>query len=203
MSRFGRPRGGEHVFGYGSLLQHSTRARGLGARRRAVACELANYRRTWNVAMDNTRTIPGYKYYVDAVTGARPPWFVTFLNIVPDPGGTVNGVVFEVTRELLSQFDERERNYARIDVTSDVSLPMDGRVWAYTGRDTATGRFELGLQTGRAVISRRYHDEVLADFETVDIRARQRFVELTDPPPCPIVDLQRIEVPDERPTQRR
>jgi hypothetical protein len=193
----------EHVFGYGSLLEHRDapgRADGLG---RAAVAELAGYRRTWNVAMDNTRTIPGYKYYVDPATGERGSWFVSFLNIVPDPGARVNGVVFAVTPALLARLDARERNYERIDVSARVSPPSRGRVWAYAGAAAAVGRFELGLRSGRAVISRRYRDRVLADFGALGAHERRRFLELTDPAPCPLLDLQRVEVPAERRAQRR
>jgi cation transport regulator ChaC len=186
------------VFGYGSLLEQWTAAGPL-----PVVCELANHRRTWNVAMENARTIPGYKYYVDAVTGDRPDCFVTFLNIVRDPGHTVNGVVFEVSGETLSQLDRRERNYERIDVSDDVSVPVDGRVWAYTGTGPAVARFELGRRESRAVVSRQYHDRVLEDFERIGPEARQRFISLTDPAPCPIVDLRRIDVPEQAAAQRR
>jgi hypothetical protein len=153
--------------------------------------------------MENARTIPGYKYYLDPVTGDRPDWFVSFLNIVPDPGQTVNGVVFEVAGELLARLDQRERNYERIDVSDDLSVPVNGRVWAYAGTRPAVARFQLGLRRGRAVISRQYHDGVLADFEALGPEARQRFIALTDPAPCPIVDLRRIDVPEEEAAQRR
>ena len=49
--------------------------------------------------MDNRRTIPGYKYYVDPDTGERPPVHVTFLNIYPAAEGRVNGIAFPVTAE--------------------------------------------------------------------------------------------------------
>jgi hypothetical protein len=189
----------EHVFGYGSLLERWDRPGPAGGRGRpapAVAvAELAGYRRTWNVAMDNTRTIPGYKYYVDPATGERGSWFVTFLNIVPDPAARVNGVIFAVTPALLARLDARERNYERIDVGARVSPPRPGRVWAYAGTAAAVGRYELGSRSGRAVISRRYRDGVLEDFGAVGAAARSRFLQLTDPAPCPLLDLQRIEVP--------
>ena len=70
------------VFGYGSLVR----------RPGGIPCHLLGHRRAWNVAMDNRRTIPGYKYYVDPETGERPPVRVTFLNLYPAAEGQVNGV---------------------------------------------------------------------------------------------------------------
>jgi gamma-glutamylcyclotransferase (GGCT)/AIG2-like uncharacterized protein YtfP len=178
-----------HVFGYGSLLERHGGADG------PMICELAGYRRVWNVAMDNTRTLPGYKHYVDRDTGARGPWFVTFLNIVPDPDATVNGAMFEVDEALLERLDRRERNYERIDVSSHIADAVAGRVWAYVGSRPAVQRFELGCRTGRAVISRDYRDRVREDFAAAGADALARFDELTDPVPCPILDLERIDHP--------
>jgi gamma-glutamylcyclotransferase (GGCT)/AIG2-like uncharacterized protein YtfP len=180
-----------YVFGYGSLLERHD-----GAGEPAI-CELAGYRRVWNVAMDNTKTLPGYKHYVDRKTGTRGAWFVTFLNIVPDPDpdAAVNGVLFEVDAALLDRLDRRERNYERIDVSSQIAGALDGRAWAYVGSGAAVQRFELGCRTGRAVVSRDYHDRVRADFAAAGDGALARYDELTDPVPCPILDLRRIDHP--------
>ena len=176
----------QFVFGYGSLLERSSREE-------PSMCELGGYRRTWNIAMDNSRTLPGYKHYVDAVTGDRQPWFVTFLNIVPDDQAHVNGVLFEVDASVLERLDHRERNYERVDVSDGFREPVGGQVWAYVGRHDAVERFELGRRTGRGVISREYYDRVRDDFAAAG--ALRRFEELTDPTPCPIRDLQRIDHP--------
>lgn len=176
----------QYVFGYGSLLER---------RREPVPglCELRGFRRTWNVAMDNRQTIPGYKHYVDRATGARSGWFVTFLNIVRDPGAVVNGVMFEVDDALLERLDRRERNYERADVSAEISHQVDGRVWAYVGSRDAVDRFLCGCRTGRAVISRDYYARVREDFAVVGGDALERFDELTDPPPCPVLDLRRVD----------
>ena len=151
--------------------------------------------------MDNRRTIPGYKYYVDAVTGERRDWFVTFLNVVPDSGSRVNGVLFAVTDEVLAELDGRERNYVRTGVSEAVSPSLDGEAWVYAGSAAAIGRFELGCRTGRAVVSRGYHDRVLDDFTALGPGARSRFEQLTDAPPCPVLDLRRVDVPGPRDPQ--
>src|SRR3954453_15770638 len=111
------------VFGYGSLVRRPD----------GLPCNLLGHRRAWNVAMDNRRTIPGYKFYVDPDTGERPPVRVTFLSLYPAPEGRVkgvafpcrlpppegpgNGVAFPVTADDLDALDRRERNYDRIHVT--------------------------------------------------------------------------------------
>jgi hypothetical protein len=134
---------------------------------------LRGYRRAWNVAMDNRLTIPGYKYYVDGA-GRRPEVFVTFLNLVAGEG--VDGVVVAI--DDLAALDERERNYERVDVSALVDHP--GPVFAYIGRDEAVARFEAGRRGGTAVVVRGYLESVR---------------HLADPPPLPVLDLMRIDLP--------
>lgn len=149
------------IFGYGSLTPR-------GARR----AFLRGYRRAWNVAMDNTRTIPGYKYYVDPA-GRRPEVVVTFLNLVPGDG--VAGVLFEGD---LDELDARERQYERVDVARALGMP--GPVYAYVGRAEAVERFEAGHRERRAVAQRSYVEAVLR---------------VAAPPALPVLDLTRIDIP--------
>src|SRR6476619_422472 len=71
----------EYVFGYGSLV----RAPG------GHVAELIGHERRWGVAMDNTRDLEGYKYYL-APDGSRPAVFVAFLDVAPAAGASVHGV---------------------------------------------------------------------------------------------------------------
>ena len=170
-------RGSQYVFGYGSLLE---RWRDRAEHDEPTPAELGGYRRTWNVAMDNLRTIPGYKYYVDRATGERGAWFVTFLNVVVDPRATVNGVLFAVTGDQLAELDERERNYNRIEVSARLSPAVDGEAWVYAGSDAAVRRFAVGHRTGRAVVSLDYYERVLGDFAALGPDAADTFKQLTD-----------------------
>jgi cation transport regulator ChaC len=186
----------QYVFGYGSLLE---RHQGRGASGRSHVetrpAELTGYRRTWNVAMDNTRTIPGYKYYVDAETGERRDWFVVFLNVVVEPAAQVNGVLLPASDEFLSELDRRERNYERVDVSRLLSPAVSGPAWVYAGSPAAVQRFQAGLRADRAVIARGYYQQVIDDFAAQGDDALRSFEQLTEPPPCPVVDLRRIDVP--------
>jgi gamma-glutamylcyclotransferase (GGCT)/AIG2-like uncharacterized protein YtfP len=137
---------------------------------------LRDHRRGWGVAMDNRRTIPGYKFYVDPATGERPAVFVTFVCIWPEPGGTVEGVVFEVDDDGLAALDRRERNYDRRDVSAHVD--GDGTVWAYLASDAGRERFAAGRAAGTAVVSEEYLASVPG----------------TDPPPLPVLPLLRRDV---------
>jgi gamma-glutamylcyclotransferase (GGCT)/AIG2-like uncharacterized protein YtfP len=134
------------VFGYGSLAAEA------GGRR----CVLRDHRCGWGVAMDNRRTIPGYKYYVDPGTGQRPSVYVTFLCIWPEPGATVDGVVFEVDDVTLAALDRRERNYDRCDVSGLVEPELGGPVWAYVGSAAGRERYAAGRAAGTAVVAEEY-----------------------------------------------
>ncbi len=176
-----------HVFGYGSLLAGAS----------GVPCRLRGHRRAWDVAMDNAVDLPGYKYYVDPVTRARPAAMVTFLSIAPDPAGHVNGVAFPVDAAELARLDARERNYRRADVRRLVSAQLDGPVWAFVGLDAARRRYAAGRASGRAVISRDYHDAVLAGFAGLGPDALAEFRRTTAGPAVPVVDLIRLAVDDD------
>ena len=171
------------VFGYGSLA-------GL----HGVPAELAGFRRCWGVAMDNSRTLPGYKFYLDE-SGRRPPGYVAFLDLCEQDGESVTGFVFEASEAELRTLDERERNYARADVSASVAPAPGGRVWAYIGTAAARARKRAGAEAGSLVVSRAYLEDVEAGFDALGPDALAGYRRSTDPPPCPLADLRRIDLP--------
>lgn len=179
----------DHVFGYGSLLGLAGERRA----RRARVCHLRGYRRVWNVAMDNSVELPDYKHYLDG--GVRAALFVTFLNLAPDAGCAVNGVVFGVAPQELRALDRRERNYERVDVAELLDVALDGAVWAYFGGELARARFAAGASAGAAVVDRNYLDAVRAGFAGLGAGALAEFDASTDEPACPIVPLTRVDPP--------
>ena len=162
------------VFGYGSLLRAGT----------GVPCRLAGHRRRLGVAMDNTRTIPGYKYFLDAAGGGRPAVSVAFLDLVAERAPRVDGVAFEVSAQALAALDARERNYRRVEVALDGL----GTAWAYVGLDAARERYERAAAAGRAVVSRAYLEEVRAGFAAHGLA-------FDTAPEVPVRDLTRVNVP--------
>ena len=150
------------VFGYGSLVAETNGRR----------CVLREHRRGWGVAMDNRRTISGYKYYVDPDTGERPEVYVAFLCIWPEPGASVDGVLLEVDDAGLAALDRRERNYERRDVSAYVDA--DGPVYAYVGSAAGRERFEAGRAAGTAVVAREYLDVVPGPPPPVPVRSLLR-----------------------------
>jgi hypothetical protein len=129
--------------------------------------------------MDNTRDLPGYKYYVDPETGERPAIYVAYVDLAPEPGARTTGIQFAVDEEALDALDRRERNYERAQVA-------DG-VWAYMGTPAARERFARGRANGTAVVSRAYYDAVRDGLAQIGASL--------DPPPVPLRRLTRIDTP--------
>ena len=174
------------VFGYGSLLRYEG----------GISCHLLGHRRAWNVAMDNRRTIPGYKFYVDPDTGECPAVHVAFLNIYPAAGGRVNGFAFPVTAEVLDGLDRRERNYDRIDVTRLLDLDLGGTVWTYLGTEAARARFAADS----AVVSQDYFDAIREGFAASG--GLDEFDRSTDRLTVPLRRLRRVDLPPPPPARR-
>lgn len=176
------------VFGYGSLAADA---------RRGHLATLHGHRRRWGVAMDNGRDLPGYKWYRQRATGARPAVFVAFLDLVRDGDGAVNGLCLPVDEPLLQRLDERERNYERVDVTAAVEAAR-GRVWAYVGSRAARARLARGLRERRAVVSQEYVDDVEHAFRRLGDGQLEAYLASTDPlpPGCEALSLERIDLSD-------
>jgi hypothetical protein len=173
-----------HVFGYASLV--------AGAGRPAV---LPGYRRVWGVAMDNRVALPGYKVYEEP-GGRRPEVDVAFLDLVDDPGGSVNGVLLEVDEVMLAALDHRERQYRRRDVTTSLGSgdQVPGVVWTYVGQEAGRSRVTRGRVTGSVVIQRAYRDFVEDGFAVAGPGALAAFRASTEPPPFPLADLVRVDL---------
>jgi hypothetical protein len=145
--------------------------------------------------MDNTRDLPGYKYYLDPETGDRPGVCVAYLDLAHDPRTAVNGVVFPVEAPALAALDRRERNYERRDVTAHLDPPIGGRVWTYIGTAAARERLERARERGAAVVDRAYFDTVRDGFAQLGPAELERFDASTDSPPLPMTALRRVDMP--------
>jgi hypothetical protein len=201
------------VFGYGSLV--GVRADRRVATRPACArpeiyrpptrqphatgfvAEVVGFRRTWGVAMDNRRDLPGYKYYT-AADGGRPAVFVAFLDIRPsdDRQATVNGLCVPVDDAALEALDGRERNYERIDVSARISTAaaVGFRVWTYIGSALGRDRLRQGRAAGAAVIDANYVNAVSAGFRSLGEAEHRACAASLDPGDLPVVPLRRHDL---------
>jgi hypothetical protein len=192
--RLGGPGGPEpldFIFGYGSLA--SDLLADVEIKR------LHGYRRIFGVAADNSEEIAGYKRYRLSGDSVYPDVYVAFLDIVEDPGTVINGVLAAVDPGALADLDRRERNYDRIDVTAAIDSPPDGRVWAYAGSRDGRARLQAGIAKDKAVVQRSYLDHVHAGFRRLGDAEHDHFVATTDLDSLPLADLERVDIPAERP----
>jgi hypothetical protein len=175
-----------HVFGYGSLVAEPAVARAT----------LMGHRRVWGVAMDNAIAVPGYKLYA-LPDGTRPPLAVAFLDLEEADGTAVEGALLAVDAAALEILDTRERRYERIDVTALIDPAPGGPVWTYVGRAPGRARVAAGRAGDITVaIQRKYIELVEATFAGLGDDALARYRTSTEPPPFPILDLTRIDLPD-------
>ncbi|MDQ1307861.1 MAG: hypothetical protein QG671_3695 [Actinomycetota bacterium] len=173
------------VFGYGSLVAVEE-AEFLVGGKVAQLGTLANWRRGWNVAMDNASAASDTKHFVDPDTGHRPAIFVAWLNVYACPGARVNGVFLPVTAAALAALDARERNYRRVEVSADTSLASPLPIWTFTGLAAGLKRFRVGQATGTLVVSSDYHELCLAAFLSRGQMFADTFGDSTDPLPAPL-----------------
>ena len=178
------------IFGYGSLAGWPATATRLQRR----PARLRGHRRCWEVAMDNSKRIPGYKVFVDPRSGEQPPVFVTFLDMQRDEDAWINGVLIPVPEAELSALDARERNYDRHEVTPYVDAEIDGAVWAYIGSDHGRERYRTGRDQGTAVVSTEYLAAVEQGFAELGARALELFRSTTSSPEVPLVPLRRVDL---------
>jgi dephospho-CoA kinase len=174
-----------YIFGYASLVAAPTVARAV----------LRDRRRVWGVAMDNAAEVPGYKVYA-LPDGTRPALAVAFLDLEEACGAEVEGALLAVDAAELAALDTRERQYERIDVTALVDPAPGGPVWAYVGRARGRARVAAGRDgSARIAIQRAYAELVEAAFTALGDDALTRYRASTEPPPFPVLDLTRIDLP--------
>ena len=161
----------------------------------ATPATLLGARRIWGVAMDNSQTIAGYKYFVHRETGDRPGVFVAFLDIDIDGAGEVNGVLLPTTDEALALTDVRERNYHRVEVTERIADPPEGPVFAYVGSEAGRARLRHGLTAGTAVVSDAYRSAVESGFKRLGSHEWWRYRDSTEEHSFPVLPLDRVDVP--------
>ncbi|MHB8254048.1 MAG: gamma-glutamylcyclotransferase family protein [Acidiferrobacter sp.] len=114
------------IFGYGSIMEIASAERAVKRPIPDMAdAILLDYRRDWSAQ--------------EMVKIDDEPFSAAFLNLRKTPGAYVNGVVFGVTEQDLSNFDKREKNYARVDVTENIACPLGDTVWTYISAPAGPG----------------------------------------------------------------
>ncbi len=174
----------DYIFGYASLVALDDTD--------ALPGRLNGFRRRWGVAMNNWEGGEGTKHWLDPATGERPKIRVAYLDIYEQSGSTVNGLALPVDAERLREFDAREVNYRRVEVTESYEGTAPGRVFTYIGLDAARERCRRGIEEADAFASRDYGAAVRRAFEQLPLDALAEFDRTTDPSPFPERDLRVI-----------
>jgi cation transport regulator ChaC len=104
-----------YLFGYGSLINPQSIALTLGRKvhhKELTLVEISGYCRSWNLVVPVVIT--------DENQNSKPINAV-FLDLQKRSGMVSNGVIFKVGAYELANMDIREKQYNRIDVTSNIS----------------------------------------------------------------------------------
>lgn len=138
------------IFGYGSLVDIDHLKKYLHKdtfnEGELYICKLKGFKRVWNVAMDNCKDLPGYKYYTEENQGVenRPNYFVSFLNIEKDSNHEIFGVLFQVNDTLLELLKKRERNYILENIKDSLDIEIKEEAYTFVASDEGRKRFENG-----------------------------------------------------------
>lgn len=103
-----------YIFAYGSLMNPRSLAKTLPGERAVLRASVQGFRRKMSVPFG------GYAY----------------LNLVPEAGRVVEGILIPVTEAEFELFSSREEGYDRVDVTPALKDPIDGVAYAFIAPDS-------------------------------------------------------------------
>ncbi|MCE9565999.1 MAG: gamma-glutamylcyclotransferase [Planctomycetes bacterium] len=168
------------ILGYGSLFSRESLERTLGRSYTGpmFECLLPGWRRGWDIAMPNSR------FFTLIANGREYPERIIYLNVRPNRGSLLNGVLFVVTPADLAALDAREWIYSRTDVTGSITNGSiaGGRVFMYVGLD----KYLLSAvpeSVAKASVRKTYLQIVESGLNSLDGGFRHRYRDSTDRPP--------------------
>ena len=133
-----------YIFGYGSLIEQSSRLRTTPRAIYVLPARVSGFARGWW-----------------ARTGSIG-FTTTFAGAIPHAAGFINGVVYAVTQQELEDTNKREQGYTPTDITGAIQIlsgdykPKD-KVWMYVN-DFKPGEREKSLPTAEFPIVQSYVD---------------------------------------------
>jgi len=175
------PDGVAYVFGYGSLVAMGDELTLEGRAWAPVPGRLRGYRRCWGAAMNNWEATPPQKHFLDPESGEQPRIRVAYLDILEEPGRTVNGLAVPVDRRRLAEIDRREMNYLRIDVSGAFEPALPQPVFAYRATEEARERCRRHRPDAEVFVSSDYLAAVRRAFAELGEEALEEFERTTDP----------------------
>ncbi len=126
-----------YIFSYGSLMLKEEAERTLNktlSTSDLFPATLFNHIRTWSAIRDNR--LSQHKWVVHRITGAVPP-YIAYLNLEPQEGKNVKGMLLRINKHELALFDRREAGYRRIEVSDLIKTEykLDFPVYTYIDQD--------------------------------------------------------------------
>jgi hypothetical protein len=189
------PDGIAYIFGYGSLVAMRDEVT-LGERPwAAVPGCLRDHRRYWGAAMNNWEASPLEKHFVDPETGVQPRIRVAYLDIDELPGATVNGLAIPVDERRMAEFDVREVNYVRVDVSSAFEPALPRPVFAYRATEEARERCRRRDAEARVFVSCDYVAAVRRAFAALGEEQLEEYDRTTEPLDFPERNLRLVYPP--------
>jgi hypothetical protein len=175
------PDGVAYVFGYGSLVAIRDELTLAGRTWAPLPGRLRDYCRYWGAAMNNWEATPLQKHFLDPDSGEQPRIRVAYLDIEPAQGRTVNGLAVPVDRRRLSEIDQREMNYLRIDVSEAFEPALPQPVFAYRATEEARERCRRHQPDADVFVSSDYVAAVKRAFEELGPGQLEEFERTTEP----------------------
>jgi hypothetical protein len=173
-----------YLFVYGSLMSPRSLQRtvpgGLGKGVRAIPAILDDWYLSWNVG-SWAHSQPEREWILG--DGSAFHEVIGSLGLQYQKGSQCQGAVWRVPVSLLGQFDLRERDYDRVDVTGYVNWPdmnPEAVVHTYIPKPEAIEVMETARQEQRVVVSQDYIRLVNDAFRDL-LRGRGEQYEVPDP----------------------
>jgi cation transport regulator ChaC len=177
------------LFGYGSLLSVASLEATLGRRYAGpfVPARVRGWRRGWDVA------VPNHRYSAGDGGATFRPRYILYLNVRPDQGTLLNGVVFVAGPAEVAALDRREWVYDRRDVAAHLEgvRVVGGEVGMYVGNP---GHLMTGVRSPRvAAVRASYLRIVATGLEGLGLSAGADYLRSTDRVPAHLVIDDRLE----------
>jgi len=137
----------QYIFGIGSLIEQASRMRTTPSAMYVLPARVHGYVRGW--------------WARTGAVGFSP----TFVGAIPEPSGTVNGVIYAVSKEELTVSDDREKGYIRMDAAKYKPVKIlsggpapKGDIWIYVNDFTDKKPRKDSLPTAQFPIVQSYVD---------------------------------------------
>lgn len=162
------------MIGYGSLLSKTSMEETLKRTYTdsVYQVHLEGYQRTWNYVYSIND--PDMNYYYAKGNDTIAIKNVIALNIEDAKDTQMNCALFFITPEELTQFDEREQGYDRIDVTNAIAeyTFTGGKVYVYKANKEHVFNFD---DEGQTVLPKSYLDLVTKACDSMGTEYRKEF----------------------------